>query len=431
MDTHFEHVIKVTAPYMAWARGVVAEHGIESLWQVPSGNAAKYIAVQNAVFEAIMPDTETMEEALLGQGNDAVRAFYMLVSNMLSKGDANALFAEIWQQRQHQRNGRKVYEVSAGLAEQLKFTHFGNVKVDALKLPFKNIYIQVPHNAGLDYQPQYGGSMETVRVPVVGIYLTETTGKSAKDLAEMKSGDQFRKSFASHADKPFKSVVHPTLDNRNFRVWRTLVIGEAAPTRDLAKSGVRDFTTFSFDLFLIDGMDIEDLVRNKRKEIAALPDDVRAIYEEDSGIAPTWENLTRWIFNVVAYATMPDAEVDHGWDNKEARQLRDRIAKLNPGNKKDDLKARLKALDPQYRIYLGRKIFKLDVQKRMEGLSAEGRKLVWRLLVSGHWKHQAYGVGRLERKLIWIQPYWKGPADAPTVHPRHTLTEAHAEEVKP
>jgi len=34
-------------------------------------------------------------------------------------------------------------------------------------------------------------------------------------------------------------------------------------------------------------------------------------------------------------------------------------------------------------------------------------------IVRGHYKHQVYGVGRLGRKLIWIQPFWKGKADAP------------------
>jgi hypothetical protein len=34
-------------------------------------------------------------------------------------------------------------------------------------------------------------------------------------------------------------------------------------------------------------------------------------------------------------------------------------------------------------------------------------------IVSGHWKMQAYGPGRAERKLIRVEPYWRGPVDAP------------------
>jgi hypothetical protein len=33
-------------------------------------------------------------------------------------------------------------------------------------------------------------------------------------------------------------------------------------------------------------------------------------------------------------------------------------------------------------------------------------------VVCGHWKRQAHGPQRTERKTIWIEPYWRGPEDA-------------------
>jgi hypothetical protein len=38
-----------------------------------------------------------------------------------------------------------------------------------------------------------------------------------------------------------------------------------------------------------------------------------------------------------------------------------------------------------------------------------------RFIVRGHWKQQAHGPGRTERKLIFVEPYWKGPADSPVL----------------
>lgn len=38
-----------------------------------------------------------------------------------------------------------------------------------------------------------------------------------------------------------------------------------------------------------------------------------------------------------------------------------------------------------------------------------------RWLVNGHWRNQPYGPGKMERKLIWISPYVKGPDDKPFV----------------
>lgn len=45
-----------------------------------------------------------------------------------------------------------------------------------------------------------------------------------------------------------------------------------------------------------------------------------------------------------------------------------------------------------------------------------GRKLTVRHLVRGHWTHQAYGPHHSQRRLQWIAPYIKGPADAPLIH---------------
>jgi hypothetical protein len=41
-----------------------------------------------------------------------------------------------------------------------------------------------------------------------------------------------------------------------------------------------------------------------------------------------------------------------------------------------------------------------------------GDRTAWRIskrfVVRGHWRNQAVGPGRLERRLTWIQPFWKG-----------------------
>ena len=36
-------------------------------------------------------------------------------------------------------------------------------------------------------------------------------------------------------------------------------------------------------------------------------------------------------------------------------------------------------------------------------------------LVSGHWKRQAHGPARSLRKLVHVEPYWRGPLDAPVI----------------
>lgn len=42
-------------------------------------------------------------------------------------------------------------------------------------------------------------------------------------------------------------------------------------------------------------------------------------------------------------------------------------------------------------------------------------------LVRGHWKHQPHGVGGKDRKFIHVEPYWRGPEDAPIAVRPHVL----------
>lgn len=47
------------------------------------------------------------------------------------------------------------------------------------------------------------------------------------------------------------------------------------------------------------------------------------------------------------------------------------------------------------------------------GVEGSGRSYMHRWLVRGHWRKQACGPGRVERKPIWIAPHIKGPEGAP------------------
>lgn len=51
-----------------------------------------------------------------------------------------------------------------------------------------------------------------------------------------------------------------------------------------------------------------------------------------------------------------------------------------------------------------------------EAPEQEGRKLTARVKVRSHWKWQAHGTGRTERKRIQVMPYWRGPDAAEIIH---------------
>ncbi len=66
----------------------------------------------------------------------------------------------------------------------------------------------------------------------------------------------------------------------------------------------------------------------------------------------------------------------------------------------------------------------LDLRKELRDYIATGRSygpVSVQTLVRGHWKHQPHGSGRAERKFIHIEPYWRGPEDAPIAVRPHIL----------
>lgn len=78
---------------------------------------------------------------------------------------------------------------------------------------------------------------------------------------------------------------------------------------------------------------------------------------------------------------------------------------------------------PTVRVIALRKSMRDEAKSEPLPEDAAGRHLTVRFVVSGHPRLQPYGPGRSEKKLIWIDPYTKGPDDAPF---KPTATKVYA-----
>lgn len=58
-----------------------------------------------------------------------------------------------------------------------------------------------------------------------------------------------------------------------------------------------------------------------------------------------------------------------------------------------------------------------------EYIARGGKSPTVQCVVAGHWKMQVHGAGRTERKRIFIEPYWRGPEDAPIALRPHVLKQ--------
>lgn len=78
--------------------------------------------------------------------------------------------------------------------------------------------------------------------------------------------------------------------------------------------------------------------------------------------------------------------------------------------------------EPAVRVFqLGRPVRHDFREAVREYLGGERRKLSVQCFVAGHYKMQPHGPRNSLRKLIWREPFWRGPEDAPIVVRPHVL----------
>lgn len=78
--------------------------------------------------------------------------------------------------------------------------------------------------------------------------------------------------------------------------------------------------------------------------------------------------------------------------------------------------------EPVTRTYALRRDVKIDCRSAvLDYLRGTRSSVKIRSMVRGHWKHQPCGPERSERKFIHIEPYWRGPDDAPIALRNHVL----------
>ncbi len=80
---------------------------------------------------------------------------------------------------------------------------------------------------------------------------------------------------------------------------------------------------------------------------------------------------------------------------------------------------------PSIRTYRLGKPIELDCRKSIEDYvhGRRGTSPSVQVLVCGHWKSQAHGPKHSLRKVIWVEPYWRGPEEAPILVRPHVMKE--------
>lgn len=262
--------------------------------------------------------------------------------------------------------GEKTYEIAPGLTQRLEATRVTGVKSDMLRLPFHSLRIMLP----LDTESY------------TDILVTEAESESLTDARVEELRRMLR---ATHIAPEFVDRV--CREKRVPRRWRILALRGYGETAE----------GYVSNIFLHDDITLDALL-DAQPERKAMQDRAFA-----------------FLMNFVLYLSWPDTgeefieKVDPRWAEMNAQMQKH----PKGSHKRERMKAALKDVHPNRRIYVGAKV---PFMEAAETVGSDGKLLV-RTLVTGHWKMQAHGPHRSERKLIRIEPYWRGPIDGPVVNP--------------
>lgn len=190
-------------------------------------------------------------------------------------------------------------------------------------------------------------------------------------------------------------VTHPIFEDD---VWKSQ--GEPIENRSLRPEEYH--TVWSFWAYSQAGLDLHRVRRQVDDHLEDISDESAFPDAYDLDLDPrdsrTMVLLTRLVFNTCLAMSNPEyvkplGKHPRGWTRGPGR-----------GQK-----------EPTYRTYKVGKPIELDCREPMRAylLGIKRNPMSVQCLVRGHWRNQACGPRLSLRRATWIEPYWKGPEDAP------------------
>jgi hypothetical protein len=291
-------------------------------------------------------------------------------------------------------SGQKTYTIAPDLADALKATTLKKYPTDLLRAPSPSMYVEFPPGAFefTTYSDEVTPSATGyVSLPVEGAYILEDTSPQGMRLWRVVVICQYhsRPSKAVHVNHYYIPLYNDQPVDDCLIDSIAMMKGEkicevTVPGNEIGKIGVLGGRHKSWDKKIVDSA----------------------------------EEIFRFLMNVVIYITHGDADETLVSSSSEYAKFRSRMLAAK-GKKRENLKDHLKKMNSGTRVLLGKSytIKRWDSADKTAG-EATGRHITVRTLVSGHWRNQVCGTGRLERKTIWIEPFWRGPEAAPLTEKR-------------
>lgn len=278
------------------------------------------------------------------------------------------------------RHGYNVFDLSADFTAAMLLTDARELDIESVRLPFCGLLFLVPDGFARGVEGSSYTRIHVTEIPRAKLAMMQVANDVAdvlKDLPERDARDVLTEARERVAAKPIQTLVERIVDPNDTAL------------HVYASDGVRVLDTFI-----------------ERKGLTwesfdALPDNVVEDADRDAR-----RTIRQIVFGTLAYVTAVPTAME---------------SMLPPGPPR----ARREPREETTRWTIERTL-KLDpnLVKSVRGGSREiAFRLKHRHIVRGHYRNQVHGVGRAERKRIWVQPFWRGPEDGAALVHTYKLEE--------
>jgi len=222
---------------------------------------------------------------------------------------------------------------------------------------------------------------------------------------------------------PANVLKYTTFEKKEVWIRELIVIkyqekGEGYSRLMVLHRAFDDIGFFNVDL---NEAEVHDCVEGTVSKFKEISDELNRIQKCKDQFGPVQQDEMRDIFEFslkcILYITGADSDIR--WVD-ETPELENQLKRAKT---KGNMKKIQRKLDKAKKMYLvGHKIILSREEKMMYDNIKKGLwKVSFRFIVQGHWRNQAYGPSRKSRKLIFIEPHWRGPTYAEVINSEHIV----------
>lgn len=306
--------------------------------------------------------------------------------------------------------GEKEYQIHPNLIKRFENTNIKNVPTELFRLPFKTIKLKIPSNS-LPFEINDGRTMLADE-----IIISELTTKDIKGDETLRKSHHGNPRELEGINSGVKVFLRKAPYFFYFWIWLEKEELHLCVEDSIAFSR-NQYGNYGDKLkFLQDK--IEFAVEFQKTNPSYPVNEVIKEHKDNIFFTPAKEEQIRHQFEFVIKTVLylNGANADVYWSD-DRPQLQAQLKRAVATAKKQKIAKQLEKARGVFKV--GHKIVISREEKEMYDSAVNNSVIAARFIVQGHFRNQAYGEGFSKRKLIFIEPFWKGSEYAEYINKPH------------